>query len=457
MKYSIFKNLCLSCGFLVLFILAPSLGDITVLAQGKVLSPRGQAADKNKNGVIDRDEAGGPLKSNFEEMDCDKSGTLDGAEIRGFFSGDGCPKAKSKPKGSSQSRRTKTRAVRIDPVIKEPLSQTMPVIGRLISRKAGYVAARINGAIVLMSAAVGDRVKKGDLIAKIGRARLSAEREKHAAALSTRKAMVESAKAEYSKKKQELKRVANLRKSSAFSRAKYEDLMRDVDARGAILAERRSQLKEVHAELNKASIDLYNTSIRAPYDGIVSEKHTEVGAYVNIGSTVVKLISDIDIEVEAEVPSQRISGLRSGAIIRFQLDDGTRHKASVRSIVPEENARTRTRPVRFTPKFSTTTKPFAVNQTVTVFVPIGPISEVITVHKDAILYRGSDRVVSIVRRGRAFPRKIKIGAAVGNRFVLLKGLKVGDNVVTHGNETLPPGAAVHVLANPSPSRRVRKK
>ena len=60
-------------------------------AQGTELSGRGKAADKNKNGVIDRDEAGGPLKSNFEEMDCNKSGTLDGAEIRGFFTGVECP------------------------------------------------------------------------------------------------------------------------------------------------------------------------------------------------------------------------------------------------------------------------------------------------------------------------------------------------------------------------------
>ena len=56
------------------------------------LSERGKAADKNNNGVIDRDEAGGPLKANFDDMDCNKSGTLDGGEIRGFFSGEECPK-----------------------------------------------------------------------------------------------------------------------------------------------------------------------------------------------------------------------------------------------------------------------------------------------------------------------------------------------------------------------------
>tara|TARA_B100001123_G_C15200245_1_gene983068 strand:- start:287 stop:715 length:429 start_codon:yes stop_codon:yes gene_type:complete len=52
----------------------------------------GKAADKNKNGIIERDEAGGPVKAAFDFIDCDKSGTLTGCEIKGFFTGKDCPK-----------------------------------------------------------------------------------------------------------------------------------------------------------------------------------------------------------------------------------------------------------------------------------------------------------------------------------------------------------------------------
>ena len=432
------------------------------------LSDRGKAADKNKNGVIDRDEAGGPLKANFDEMDCDKSGTLDGGEIRGFFTGEECPpqvaaapevskKSKGILKGGSKVRSARRgRAVRVDTVRIEPLSQTSPVLGRLVARKSGNVASRINGAVISMTTSIGDHVKKGDIIAGLARERLTAKRNKFAAALATRRAMVRSAQVEYSKKNQELRRMANLKKSSAFSRARYEDLERDVEARQASISERQSQLKEAQAELDQASIDLFNGIIRAPYDGVVSEKHTEIGAYVNIGSPVVTLISDTEVEVEAEVPSNRITGLAKGSIVRFTLDDGTWHRAEVRSIIPRENARTRTRPVRFLPKFGMKKKPFAVNQSVTVLVPIGAVREVSTVHKDAIVYRGNDRVVSIVRRGKAFPRKVILGPAVGNRFVVVKGLKPGDTVVTHGNETMPPGTPVRVLTTASPSASIRR-
>lgn len=426
------------------------------------LSDRAKARDANKNGVIDRNEAAGPIKANFNEMDCNKSGTLDGAEIKGFFTGEECPKlAATKPAPVAAPQKSAAgvakpkggrppRAVRVDPVISEPLSQTYPVIGRLVAQRTGDVAARINGAVVEMNASVGDRVKKGDVIAALAPERLSAERDKYDAALSTRRAMVQTAQAEYSKKVQELRRMSNLRKSSAFSRAKHEDLERDVDAREATLTERRSQLKEAQAELNRAAIDLYNGRIRAPYDGVVSEKHTEIGAYVNVGARVVTLISDTDIEVEAEVPSDRIGGLLPGSIVRFKLDDGSDHRATVRAIIPRENARTRTRPVRFTPRFGATSKRFAVNQTVTVLVPIGAIRQVVTVHKDAIVYRGGARAVSVIRNGKAFPRKVKTGDAVGGRYVVISGLKAGDRVVTHGNETLPPGTAVRILTDVVP-------
>jgi len=456
---------------------APAAAPVAAAKALPPLSGRAKAADANNNGVIDRDEAGGPLKENFAEMDCDGSGTLDGAEIRGFFTGVQCPKpaaaasaatpapsqaaspeAADEPKKADAPRAggRPPSAVRVDAVIAEPKSQTYPVIGRLVAQRTGDVASRINGAVVEMNVSVGDRVSKGDVIAVLALERLTAQRDKYAAALATRKAMVQTAEAEAAKTAQELRRMSELRQSSAFSRARYEDLQRDVDARQATLVERRSQLKEAEAELDQAAIDLYDGSIRAPYSGVVSEKHTEIGSYVNVGNPVVTLISDTEIEVEAEVPSDRIAGLTPGRIVRFRLDDGTEHRATVRSIIPRENARTRTRPVRFTPQFGEKSSSFAINQSVTVLVPIGKIEQVVTVHKDAIVHRGPNQVVSVVRNGKAFPRQVTLGAAVGNRYIVEKGLSAGDIVVTHGNETLPPGAAVRVLSGAAPNANAEK-
>ena len=428
----------------------------------RALSGRAQGLDSNGNGVIDRDEARGPLQDNFDEMDCDRSGSLDGAEIRGFFSGQGCQPAAgqaAKPAATTPRRASggrPPRPVRVDEVVTETLSQTYPVLGRLVARRAGDVAARVSGAITEISVQIGDRVQKGDVIARLESDRLIAVRDKFRAGLSTRRAMLRRAQAEFSKKSQELQRMKNLRKSSVFSRARFEDLERDVESRKATLEERKSLVVEAEADLNRVSIDLRNARIRAPYDGVVSRIYTEVGAYVNTGGRVVALIDDSSIEVETEIPSARIGGLAPGMTIRFQLDDKSQQRAVVRAIVPEENLRTRTLPVRLTPRFNGLARSLAVNQSVTVMVPVGKIRQIVTIHKDAITRGNQGSRAYVTRDGKAFPRQVNIGEAVGGRYIVLSGVQTGDRVVINGNEGLPPGSPIRILSDLSPARDNRR-
>ena len=67
----------------------------TALAQTNdpELPPLAKMRDANNNNRIERSEAGGPLAPNFDDIDCDKSGSLDGKEILGFFQGGECKKA----------------------------------------------------------------------------------------------------------------------------------------------------------------------------------------------------------------------------------------------------------------------------------------------------------------------------------------------------------------------------
>ena len=56
-----------------------------------LLPPLAKMRDANNNNRIERNEAAGPLVGNFDTMDCDKSGNLDGNEILQFFQGVDCP------------------------------------------------------------------------------------------------------------------------------------------------------------------------------------------------------------------------------------------------------------------------------------------------------------------------------------------------------------------------------
>ena len=419
---------------------APADGD-------KTLSDRARAADANGNGVIERDEARGPLAENFDKVDKDSSGTLDGAEIRAFFSGGGASGGGGGGGGGPAAQ------VAVETVIVEESRQTTPLLGRIVTRQMGPVAARTGGPIDDMRVDVGDRVKTGDVLAIIDRDKLQAERDRYSALVAQRRADLDTATAEAEKKELELKRLEGLRNSAAFNQARYDDVRKDTAVVHAKLANSRAQLKAAEAQLQIAAFDLRDAEIRAPFDGIVSAKHTEVGAYVGASSPVVTLINDRVVDIEVPVPANRLAGLTPGIRVTARLEDGSEIATTLRAVIPQENQQTRTRPVRLTPDAGDAAGRFADGQSVTVLVPVGTADRVVTVSKDAVTQRSGADTVFVVADGAAQPRKVRLGAALGSRFIVLEGLAAGDIVVVRGNENLRPGQRITSGAMPANGKR----
>ena len=332
--------------------------------------------------------------------------------------------------------------VGVDAVRSEPLEQTVPVIGRLVARQSGVVAARTGGAVAEIRVTVGDRVEKREVVAVLARDRLRATRELRAAEVAQADAAVATSMAEFDYVTQAMKRLEGLRRSAAFSQARFDDKRQEVVKAKSATIEKEAALLRARVNLKMADIELRDSEIRAPYAGVVSVRHIEVGAYVGVGQPVVTLIDDEHLEIEAAVPAGRIRGLAPGTPVVFQLVDASSSRAVVRAVVPEENPLTRTRTVRFTPRFNGDHRDLATNQSVTLHIPAGPARTVVSVHKDAVLNRSGGALVFVVTEGAARPRPVRLGEAVGGRFEVIDGLEPGDLVVVRGNERLRPGQKV---------------
>ena len=334
--------------------------------------------------------------------------------------------------------------VSVDEVRMEAMAQTVPVIGRLVARRAGEVAARTAGPVAELYVEVGDRVETGDLIAALDTVRLRAERDRLAAIVNQAQAQLERMTAQAALRRQELRRLEGLRDSAAFSQGRYDDARQEVIIAESAIGTADATRVSASASLSLAQIDLSWATIQAPYPGVIVGVHTEIGAWLAVGQSVVTMLNDIDLEVEAEVPSSRVGGLNAGTAVALVLDDGSEHTAVVRTVVPEENALTRTRRVRFTPRFAPMQKALAVNQSATVLIPAGAERQVLTVHKDAIVRNQGQAFVYVASEGTAQIRPVQLGAAVGGRFEVLGGLGPGEPVVVRGNERLQPGQAIAV-------------
>lgn len=346
--------------------------------------------------------------------------------------------AQEKPKNGPPAKRPATQ-VGADIVRTEPLSQTVPVIGRFVPNQAGQVAARVAGAVDHFLVEVGDQVEQGDEIAVLVSNIFIWERNRRNAEVANAKARLATSRSKLQLLDQEMKRLMGLQDSPAFSPARLNDKQQENVSAKSEVSESRAMLKAAEAELQLGEIDLANTIIRAPYSGVIIDRHSEAGAYVREGDPMVTMLDHNNLEIEADVPANRISGLESGRVLEATMDGGTKLRAIVRAVIPDENSRTRTRRVRFTSAFEGANMSTAANQTVTVLVPAGEIRDVLTVHKDAVLNRGGAQLVVLIDDGKATFRPVKLGQAFGQRFVILDGLVEGDEVVIRGNERLRPG------------------
>jgi len=345
---------------------------------------------------------------------------------------------------SAEKKKVKASLVSVDAVRQEPLSQTIPVIGRLVARQAGEVAAQVAGAIADMKVEVGNRVEKGQVLAVLDVATLSAELDEVEGELLQVRAQLEFDKSDLRLAELGMERQKNLKKSGAFSKAKYEDWVQKVARANASVARRQAEISTTQASLRMKQINLDKATILAPYEGVVTRRMAETGSYVRVGDPVVYLISDRALEVEVDVPSARVAGLKPGIMVSFDLDSGKRFEARVRAVLPSENPLTRTRMVRFEPNFDSNRERLADAQSVIVQVPIGVQRDIITVHKDAIIKRGVESVVFVVADNKALARTIRLGESTGNRIEVLSGLKSGEQVVVRGNERLQGGAPVTI-------------
>ncbi|MCB9945046.1 MAG: efflux RND transporter periplasmic adaptor subunit [Geminicoccaceae bacterium] len=330
----------------------------------------------------------------------------------------------------------------VDAVRLEQLTETISVLGRVVATREGYVAARVSAPVATARAQVGDRVEAGDILIQLDTARLELDRALAEAELHAANAEHNTILREIDLLKQELDRLEKLRGSAAFSRARLDDKVTEIAAAASRAEAASARLERSRVNLRYRATDVADAAIRAPYKGVVVERKVSAGAYVRVGDPVVMMVDAGSIEIEADVPAQRLRGIQPGGTMELEIGDQT-YEARLRAIVPMENPMTRTRAVRFEPVDPPDDAVSAIGQSVTIDLPIGAPRDALTVSKDAVTpMQGARMVFRVTKENVVEPVPVILGAALGSRFEVVSGLTDGDLVVTKGNERLRPGQEV---------------
>ena len=174
------------------------------------------------------------------------------------------------------------------------------------------VAAQVAGAVKAVHVQVGDRVKAGQLLAELDFDTKAAEARVLEAQILSARADLEIRRVELTLAEQELQRQSKLQKSGAFSKSRFETAEQEVLKARSGIARDEAIIATREASMSVIRLEIERSRIVAPFDSVVVEKMTEAGSYLRIGDAVAKLLSESQLEVEADVPSLRITGIKPG-------------------------------------------------------------------------------------------------------------------------------------------------
>lgn len=315
--------------------------------------------------------------------------------------------------------------------------------GYVVAQRKAAVASKGTGRLVYLGVVEGDRVRAGQVIARIEDADVRAQ-------LAQAQANLDLSRAELRDAERSLARERMLLDSNFTSQATY-------DAAESRLDRVKAGIAVAQAVLQSAQVALENTVIRAPFDGTVLTKNADVGEVVAplaggaFSKSAVVTIADLrSLQVEADVAESNLEAISPGQPVEIVVDayPDVRYPGYVARIVPTADRAKATVQVkvafrsydaRVLPEMSA--KVHFLPRPSRVAVDTQPV---LVVPRTAVAERNGRSVVFVVERGRAVEVPVIVGRQVGSSMAIREGLRPGVEVVDSVGASLRGGAKVTV-------------
>ncbi|MFN7294405.1 MAG: efflux RND transporter periplasmic adaptor subunit, partial [Lysobacteraceae bacterium] len=274
------------------------------------------------------------------------------------------------------------------------------------------LAAQTAGRVVELPFDVNDVVKAGDVVVRFTDVEQRSGRAQAEAALRAARAQAAEADADQ-------RRIADLAGRQLVARSQLDQATARRDAARAALAAAEAGVKQAGEQVEY-------TVVRAPYSGLVTQRHVEIGETVAPGQPLVSGLSLGQLRVEVQVPQADIAAIREHKAATVRLADGRDVEAREVIVFPAANPQTHTFTVRVElPEMETGLQP---GNTVKVRFKLGE-AERLLVPATALVRRSEIAAVYVVSAdGRVGLRQIRVGEVFGDRVEVIAGLASGEAI-----------------------------
>ena len=183
---------------------------------------------------------------------------------------------------------------------------TGPLIsGTLMAEKDATVRAEASGSLLQVTAAEGQTVRRGQLLARI-------EDQALGDAYKSAQSAVRSAEQALGVAEREAARTEALVKGGALAE-------RELDITRNAVTAAQAQLEDARSRAASSGKQLGNLTVRAPIDGVVASRPANTGDVVSAGTELYHIIDPRSMRLEAAVPSESLSLVKIGLPVRFEV------------------------------------------------------------------------------------------------------------------------------------------
>ncbi|MCA9291860.1 MAG: efflux RND transporter periplasmic adaptor subunit, partial [Phycisphaerales bacterium] len=330
--------------------------------------------------------------------------------------------------------------VRVAPVTRPMVQEQRLATGDLRAIRIASLAAQEPGLVRELRVREGDRLAAGDVIATLDRRRLELHLDRAVADLAVAKTIVDQRRLDAEDARIDLDTIRGAHAQGAVNdRELRSNELKDGVAL-ALLDEARQRVIAIESDIQLLRERLIDTTIVAPFAGVVIARHTEVGQWVGEGAAVVDVLAIDAVEVWIDVPQEYYDLIRSGdPTVTLEVDaTGRTIESTSMRIIPRVDARARN--FRIVMTLDNGAGALAPGMSITAWVPTGASSPQLTVPRDAILRNDAGAYLYVVREqadGAApvvLPAPVQILFPWRDRFVVRADrLHEGDRVVVEGN------------------------
>ena len=349
---------------------------------------------------------------------------------------------------------TAAPAITVSKVTTNDFVETAVVSGSLIPREEILVSPEIEGLRVLqLLADEGDRVKKGDILARLVSEQIDAQIAQNqanlarsVAAIAQAESQIAQAEAQAKEAAAQLERAEPLKKSGYLSGATYDQRESAARTTAAQLVAARDGLTAANAD--KAQVEAQgrelqwrrsNTDVTAPQDGVISRRNARMGALASsIGEPMFRIIQRGEIELDAEIVETELKNVKVGqkAVVNVpQIGD---FEGKVRLVSPEVDKTTRLGRVKI---FLGSNPQLRIGSYARGLIETAR-SRGLGIPTSAVTFDQGTNFVQVVIDNKVKKQAVRLGLISGDLVEVKDGLNNSDLVVTRAGTFLRDGDTV---------------